>query len=97
MLHEELGSLERDAIPPLQTGRAVWIDAEARVSPDSVLRGSVSIGKGSWVREGVEIEDSILWDGIEVRPGSKLRNCIVTDGGVMAGTHENEIHIGSMR
>jgi mannose-1-phosphate guanylyltransferase len=96
MLHRELCNLEEGAIPPLQTGKALWIDPAARISSDSHLRGWVSIGKRCCIMEGVEIENSILWDDVEVRPGSRLCNCIVTDGGMIAGKHDNEIIIGPL-
>jgi mannose-1-phosphate guanylyltransferase len=94
-LHEELGRGEEDLIPPLKTGRAVWLDPQAEVSPDAHLRGYVSVGRGTRIMDHTEIEDSVLWDDVEVRPGSKLRKCIVADGVVVAGHHEDAVLIGS--
>jgi mannose-1-phosphate guanylyltransferase len=96
-LHEELGNLKENLVPPLQTGKKFWIDPEADVSPNAHLRGYVSVGRGSRVAEGGELENSILWDGVEVLPGSRLRNCIVADGVVVTGRHENEILTGSIK
>ena len=95
-LHRELCNLEENLIPPFQTGNRHWIDPEADVSPDLRLRGYVSIGRGSCVMEGVELHDSVLWDNVQVRPGSRLRNCVVTDRAVVSGVHEHEIVIGSI-
>jgi len=95
-LHEELGNLEENLVPPLQTGKKFWIDPEAEVSPNAHLKGYVSVGSGSRIAEDVELENSILWSGVEVLPGSSLRNCIVADGVVVAGRHENEILHGSI-
>jgi mannose-1-phosphate guanylyltransferase len=95
-LHRELGSLEENIIPPLQTGRAIWLDPEAEVSPDVELRGYVSIGSGTRVMHGAVLEDSVLWDNVVIRRGSRLRNCIVADGVAVAGCHDNEIIIGSV-
>jgi NDP-sugar pyrophosphorylase family protein len=97
LLHGELRNLEENVIPPLRTGEKVWLDPEAEVSPASHLRGYVSIGRGTRVGDGAEVEDSVLWDDVEVHPQSKLRNCIVGDGVEVAGLHENEILIGSVR
>jgi len=93
-LHEELGRREGNLIPPLQTGKAVWVDPGAEVSPDARLTGYVSVGRGGRVMEGVALENSILWSDVEVRPGSELRNCIVADGVVVAGRHESAVLIG---
>jgi NDP-sugar pyrophosphorylase family protein len=43
----------------------------------------------------VELENTILWNDVEIQPGCKLRNCIVTDGAVVGGEHESEILTGS--
>jgi mannose-1-phosphate guanylyltransferase len=91
MLHEELGSLKEDLVPPLQTGKKLWIDHEAEVSSRASLRGYVSVGSGSRIAERVELENSILWERVVVMPGSRLSNCIVADGAVVAGRHKNEI------
>ena len=96
-LHKELGGVEEDLIPPLHTGTRYWIHPEADVSHSSLLRGYVSIGSRSFVGEGVELEDSILWERAVVLPGSRLRNCIVADGVVVAGIHDNEILHGPVR
>jgi mannose-1-phosphate guanylyltransferase len=94
-LHEELGNREQNFIPPLQTGKTVWLDPKAEVSPGSHFTGYVSVGRGSRVMEGVTLQDSILWDNVEVRAGSKLRKCIVADGVVVAGRHENQVLVGT--
>jgi mannose-1-phosphate guanylyltransferase len=41
---------------------------------------------------GSRIEDSILWDDVQIDPGARLRRCIVTDGvRVPAGSWDNMI------
>jgi NDP-sugar pyrophosphorylase family protein len=59
-------------------------------TPDDYLRTSLLLmrredsgvvhGPGSCVDPTARIEDSILWDDVEVGAGSLLRQCIVTDG-----------------
>lgn len=93
-VHEELGGLEENALLPLSTGKRVLVDPAAQVSPGSDLKGYVSIGAGSRVMAGGELENTILWDDVEVRPGSRLVGCVVADGVVVAGEHRNEIITG---
>ena len=93
-VHEELGGLEEDTLPPLSTGKRILIDPAAQVTPGSELKGYVSIGAGSRVMAGAKIENAILWDNVEVLPGSSLRRCVVTDGAVVTGEHWNEIVTG---
>jgi NDP-sugar pyrophosphorylase family protein len=59
-------------------------------TPDDYLRTSLQLsrregtgaahGSGTRVDPTARIEDSILWDDVEVGAGSMLRQCIVTDG-----------------
>jgi NDP-sugar pyrophosphorylase family protein len=94
-LHEELGGLKENAIFPVPTGKGVVLDPEAEIAPDAHLRGYISVGRGSRVMNRVELENTILWNDVEIQPGCKLRNCIVTDGAVVGGEHESEILTGS--
>jgi mannose-1-phosphate guanylyltransferase len=96
-LHQELVCLEENAVPPLPTGKRILIHPAAEVSADSHLMGYVSIGAGSRVMRGSELENTILWDDVEVRAGSRLRNCVVADGAVVSGEHDNEILTGLNR
>jgi mannose-1-phosphate guanylyltransferase len=59
-------------------------------TPDDYLRTSLLLahregtgathGRGTRVAGTARIEDSVLWDDVEVGAGSMLRQCIVTDG-----------------
>jgi NDP-sugar pyrophosphorylase family protein len=93
-LHEELGRMRENAMLPLQTGKAIVIDPAAEVSPPARLKGYVAVGRGSWVMEDAELENTVLWDNVRVGSGSRLHNCVVTDGVVIEGEHENEILTG---
>jgi len=93
-LHEELGRLEANALPPLPTGRSITVDPRAQISPEAELRGTVWVGAGSRVMAGAIVEDSILWEGIEVLAESRLVRCVVADGVVVAGVHQDEIITG---
>jgi len=43
------------------------------------------IGAGSTIAESARIENSILWDDVEVGDGAMLRECVVTDGAQVPG------------
>jgi mannose-1-phosphate guanylyltransferase len=59
-------------------------------TPDDYLRtsllfsrredGGTSVGAGTRIDPSARIEDSVLWDDVEVGAGSMLKQCIVTDG-----------------
>ena len=93
-LHEELGRMGENVMPPLQTGKAVVIDPAAEVSLYARLKGYVAVGRSSWVMKDAELENTVLWDNVQVRSGSKLHNCVATDGAVIEGEHKNEILTG---
>lgn len=96
-LHEELGTIKKDAFLPVPTGKRIVLEAGARIAPDARLKGYVSVGKGSRVMNGAELENTILWNDVVVRAGSRLRNCIVTDGAVVGEEHDDEILTGLVR
>jgi len=59
-------------------------------TPDDYLRTSLLLsqregtgaaqGSGTRVDATARVEDSVLWDDVEVGPGTMLKRCIVTDG-----------------
>lgn len=87
----ELARLEAGRLPPLRTGETVSIDPEAVVHPDCRFKGSVVAGRGARICEGVSLEDVILWDDVRIEKGSHLKDCIVTDGMTVSGSHTGKI------
>ncbi|SFM40012.1 sugar phosphate nucleotidyltransferase [Thermodesulforhabdus norvegica] len=55
--------------------------------------GARSFWAGSQVviEPGCSVEKVILWDGVVVRTGSRLRSCIVTDGVEVSGVFESAV------
>src|SRR6185503_17064393 len=59
-------------------------------TPDDYLRTSLQLsqregtgaarGAGTRVDASARVDDSVLWDDVEVGAGSMLKQCIVTDG-----------------
>ncbi len=87
----ELARLEPGCLLPAKTGENVSIDPEAVIHPDCRLKGSVVAGRGVRICEGVSLEDVILWDDIRIEKGSFLKDCIVTDGMTVSGSHAGKI------
>lgn len=90
-VHSELAAMPEDFFPPLRSGKKVFVHPEAAISPQADLAGMVVLGRNSRVGEGASLKDVIVWDDAEVRPNSRLINCIVTDGVEVMGSHANEI------
>jgi len=87
----ELAQLDPGFLLPVKTGENISIDPGAVVHPDCSLKGSVVAGKGVRICEGVSLENVILWDDIRIEKGSSLKDCIVTDGMSISGSHTGKI------
>lgn len=96
-VHQDLALWEGDSLRPLPTGHPIRFAEDSRVSGDTRLEGFVVAGRNCRVRGASHLENTVLWDHVEVKEGSRLSNCIVTDGGVVEGYHHNEVILGGLR
>lgn len=96
-LIRKLSLMPENSLSPLLTGRSSVIHPTAEVSSKVSLEGVNVVGRGTRLPDDVLLRNCILWDEITVKPGSHLRNCIVTDGTVVEGNHENEILCATIR
>jgi mannose-1-phosphate guanylyltransferase len=87
----ELAGLAPGRFDPIRTGEAVTIHPQARIHPGCRLEGSVAVGRGSVVCEGVSLENVILWDDVRIEKGSCLKECIVADGMNISGNHSGKV------
>ncbi|MDR3557424.1 MAG: NDP-sugar synthase [Syntrophobacteraceae bacterium] len=87
----ELAGLAPGRFDPIRTGEAVTIHPQARIHPGCRLEGSVAVGGGSVVCEGVSLENVILWDDVRIEKGSCLKECIVADGMNISGHHTGKV------
>ncbi|MFZ2446254.1 MAG: NDP-sugar synthase [Syntrophobacteraceae bacterium] len=92
-LTSELGGLEENILPPIVTGRRVWIHPEATVSPGTELKGSVVIGRGTKILDGSRLEDVILWEDVRIEAASSLKGCIAADGTAISGRHSGKVFV----
>lgn len=96
-VHHDLALWEGDSLRPLPTGQPIRFTEGSRVSGDTRLEGFVVTGRNCRVGGASHLENTVLWDHVEVKEGSRLSNCIVTDGGVVEGYHHNEVILGELR
>jgi NDP-sugar pyrophosphorylase family protein len=64
-----------------------WIHPTASIAPTALIQGATAIGAGAVVGENAELRDCIVWKNAQIAAGSSLRNCIVTAGQRVEGTH----------
>lgn len=94
-LHREMTTAPADFLPPFQTGHRSWQHPTATVAPGARLNGLTMLGAGSRVLPGSELTNVIVWDDVTIEAGSILHDCVVTDGTVCSGRHEDEILLGA--
>jgi NDP-sugar pyrophosphorylase family protein len=64
-----------------------WIHPAAKIAPTAQIQGATAIGAGAVVGENAELRDCIVWENAQIAAGSSLRNCIITTGQRVEGTH----------
>jgi len=84
-LHAECVRWPGGILEPLRTGRTRWQDPSCTVEPDTRFSGYTAVGRRCRIRRGAVLENTILWDDVEIGEGSVLRDCIVTDGVRLTG------------
>jgi len=93
-VHRELSFWEGESLDPLPTGSSFRAADLSEVNADLSLRGFVVTGRNCRVGKEAVLENTILWEDVEVKARSRLNNCIVTDGAVVGGDHANEVILG---
>jgi mannose-1-phosphate guanylyltransferase len=77
--HREFTGLEESPIPGLQTGVGPVLHPSARMGRGARLIGTVCVGADCDVADGATIEDSILWERVQVGPGCSVKSSIIGD------------------
>jgi mannose-1-phosphate guanylyltransferase len=87
---EDYMDLHRDLLG--EKGKSV-IHPDATLSEDVHIEGFVCAGKGTRIKAGSFIKDSIFWDEVEIKAGSTVEGCIVGDRMQVQGKHRGEVLI----
>mgnify|MGYP001158252721 CR=1 FL=1 len=66
-----------------RTEASVYAGRKTRLSAQAVFRGYVVLGSGCRVKRGAHVQNSVLWDDVEIPQGVRLVNTIVTEGVVL--------------
>jgi bifunctional UDP-N-acetylglucosamine pyrophosphorylase/glucosamine-1-phosphate N-acetyltransferase len=82
---------------------SVTVGQDCELGPSVALHGSTRLGKGVRVGQGSIIIDSIVGDGVEIKPYSHFEGAVVGDGSIIGpfarlrpGTELSEgVHIGN--
>jgi NDP-sugar pyrophosphorylase family protein len=61
----------------------IWIGEGAVVHPSARLGPDVVIGANATIGANAQLRDSVVWDGVQVASGARLRRCVAHDSGVL--------------
>jgi mannose-1-phosphate guanylyltransferase len=90
-LHEEgLSGKESFLLPFLDLGSAdgaqgLCLHPQAKIEKGAVLSGWAAVGKGSLLKKGCHVRNSVLWEGAVVEPGVTIDRSIVGAGARVTG------------
>jgi NDP-sugar pyrophosphorylase family protein len=82
------------AAPGVQTPSTLKVSGRAMLGPESRLgegihpSGTAVIGKNCRVGDRVNLDNCVLWEGVEIGEGSRLKGCVLA-GGVQVGAHSH--------
>jgi mannose-1-phosphate guanylyltransferase len=77
--HRELSALQKSPIPGLQAGAGAVLHPSVRMGKGARLIGTVCVGAECEVAAGATIEDSILWERVQVGAGCSVKGSIIGD------------------
>jgi mannose-1-phosphate guanylyltransferase len=77
----------------LEEGGEPVIHPEASLAKGVRIEGFVCAGKGTRIKEGSIIKDSIIWDEVWIEEGSVVEGCVVGDRTQVKGKHRGEVLI----
>jgi mannose-1-phosphate guanylyltransferase len=63
------------------------VHPSAKIAPGADVSGFTVVGAGTAVGENVHLDDCVIWEDAEIVAGASLRNCVVTSGRRVEGTH----------
>jgi mannose-1-phosphate guanylyltransferase len=87
---EDYMDLHRDLIG--EKGKSV-IHPDATLSEDVHIEGFVCAGKGTRIKTGSFIKDSIIWDEVVIEAGSTVEGCVVGDRAQVKGQYRGAVLI----
>jgi len=88
---EDYWTLHRDLIKG--KGGNPIIHPQARIEEGVRMEGICCVGRGTHIKGGAFIKDSIIWDAVAIEKGSMMAGCIVGDRTQVRGEHQGEVLI----
>jgi mannose-1-phosphate guanylyltransferase len=90
-VHQEFFGMSRPPLPGIASGGRWLFDSSTKLAEGVRLQGMVCIGAQCHVGEGAVVQDSILWDHVQVRPGCSIKNSMVGDGALVKESIDGEV------
>jgi NDP-sugar pyrophosphorylase family protein len=93
-VHQELFHMHRVPLPGLQVNKESAVHPSARLGSGVRLGGMVSIGARCALDTGAVVENSVLWDQVQVRKGCLIKDSIVGDRVIVREPVSNAVVVG---
>jgi len=90
-VHQELFHMQKVPVPGLQVNRKAVVHPSARLGSGVRLGGMVSIGARCTLHDGAVVENSVLWDQVQVKEGCLIRDSIVGDRVIVQESVNNAV------
>jgi mannose-1-phosphate guanylyltransferase len=84
-------STQKDVFQRMTNQRGTFLSPRAKCSASSSVGPNVSIGAGSTLEADTLVENSILWEDVRVRSGSKITNCVIGSSVTIEGHHSDKV------
>ena len=86
--------MQKAPVPGLPVGGEPVVHESVRLGSGVRLDGMVCIGADCDLENGAAVQESVIWDQVQVRAGCSVRDCIIGDGVVVTESLEGVV-IGS--
>ena len=90
-VHREFSQMESAPVPGLPVGTEPVVHESARLGSGVKLDGMVCIGADCNLENGAIVQESVIWDQVQVRAGCSVRGCIIGDGVLVSESLEGVV------
>lgn len=84
-------STQKDVFHRMGNEGGTFFSPHARRSASSLVGPHVSVGAGSVLESDTLVKNSILWENVRIKSGSRIANCIIGSSVTIEGEHSNKV------
>ena len=77
-------------VPVKISNAACAVGKNCEIAPDAILKGRCVLGSNCKIGARAVVEDSILWNNVEIAPNCRIKNCMFAQNSIIDSDYENE-------